>query len=215
MITVQGKYDQPLLVQLKGILNKITIIFKPLGLNAFIRKPFIEVANQPTQLFSEWNNEKGYSLFLDTFFNAPDNREQIQISESFLLSIYNPTKECELLEKGIDLLCDFDKHLSVKDVSNNLGMNERTFNRLFEKLVGISPVGFRKIARFRHSLMNKIFTDKFKRLTEIGYASNFCDQSYFIKVYNKLAGTHPKNFFDSIDKLADDNLIFRFINNKV
>ena len=214
MITVQGKYDQPLLVQLKGVLNKITIVFKPLGLNAFIRKSFSEVANQPTQLFNEWNNEKGYSLFLDAFFNASDNQEQIQILESFLLSIFAPVKECELLEKGIELLSDFDEDLSIKDISNHLGMNERTFNRLFEKLVGISPVGFKKIARFRHSLMNKLFHDKFKRLTEIGYASNFYDQSYFIKVYNKLAGTNPKNFFNSIDKLADDNLIFRFINSK-
>jgi hypothetical protein len=48
-----------------------------------------------------------------------------------------------------------------------LSLNTRTFNRPFLTHVGISPVAYRKIARFRHSLKNKLFNDQFKKLTEI------------------------------------------------
>ncbi len=77
--------------------------------------------------------------------------------------------------------------------------------------MSISPVAWKKIARFRHSLKNKLFNARFKKLTEIGYDSNFYDQAYFIKVYNKLTGSNPTAFFKSIEKLGDDHLIFRFV----
>lgn len=208
---VQGRTEKPLFVQLKGILDKITILFKPLGLNQFIKVSFCEVANEPLQLFNEWNNDKNYNLFLESFFNTSDNNQRVKILESFLLSIYSPFKEQEILQKSIDLLSDFHEELSINTIANSVGLNNRTFNRVFQKHVGISPVRFRKIARFRHSLKNKLFNGKFKKLTEIGYESNFYDQSYFIKIYNNLAGINPKAFFKSIDKLADDNLIFQFI----
>ena len=89
--------------------------------------------------------------------------------------------------------------------------NARSFNRLFYKHMSIAPVAWKKVARFRHSLQNKLFSAQFKKLTEIGYASNFYDQAYFIKVYNKLTGSNPTAFFKSVEKLADDNLVFRFV----
>jgi AraC-like DNA-binding protein len=213
LLTVQGRYDQPLFVQLRGILNKITIVFKPLGLNCFIRKPFSDVANKPTQFFKEWDCKEKYPLFLDGFFNCPTREQQIQTLESYLLSVYKPIEQENILTYAIDQLSNFEEQIPISEVARDIDINERTFNRLFEKHLGISPIKYRKIARFRHSLTNKISNEKFKRLTEIGYASNFYDQSYFIKVYNKLAGSNPKAFFKSINKMADDNLIFQFISN--
>lgn len=207
---VQGRIEKPLFVQLKGVLDKITIVFKPLGLNQFIRTSFCEIANEPLQLFNEWK-DKNYTSFLELFFNTTDNNQRVKILESYLLSIYSPFKEQEILQKTIDLLTDFEEQLPINKIAACVGLHSRKFNRLFQKHMGISPIGYRKIARFRHSLRNSLFNDKFKRLTEIAYESNFYDQSYFIKIYNKLAGTNPTTFLNTIDKLADDNLIFRFI----
>jgi AraC-like DNA-binding protein len=90
-------------------------------------------------------------------------------------------------------------------------MPERTFSRAFHREVGVSPVRFKKIARFRHSLQNKLFNEQFKRLTQIGHASNFYDQAYFINIYKQLTRQNPAAFFRGIDKLADDNLILSFV----
>ena len=208
---VQGRIEKPLFVQLKGTLDKITILFKPLGLNQFIKVRFCEVANEPLQLFNEWNTDENYHFFLDAFFDTSDNSKRIKILESYLLSMYCPFKEQEILQKSIDLLSNFQEELPITNIAASIGISNRTFNRIFQKHIGITPVGYRKIARFRHSLKNKLFNEKFKKLTDIGYESNFYDQSYFIKIYNNLAGINPKAFFKSIDKLADDNLIFQFI----
>ena len=73
--------------------------------------------------------------------------------------------------------------LELRNIADEIGLNVRTFYRMFKENIGISPVGFKKIARFRHSLSDKFFNEQFQRLTDIAYNSNFYDQPYFINIY--------------------------------
>lgn len=210
LMLLNGRYTLPLHVQQKGKIDKVTIIFKPLGLNHFIKHSLNKVAQYPTQIFTEWN-EINTLLFLNQFFKERDNNMRIALLENHLLSLYQPFPEYPFLSEVLNMLFDFDREVSIEDIAKTYALSSRTFHRVFKKHLGISPVGFRKIARFRHSLRNKLFKSKFDTLTKIGYESNFYDQSYFNKVYKNLTGQNPKAFFDAIDKLADDQLIFQFI----
>ena len=208
---VQRNFQQPLLVKLQGPVDKITICFKPSGISHFIQQPFSLVAPADSQAFTPWQSVPGYHAFLHRFFATNDQAERVALMEGWLLSQYNHDPVYDIIRKAITWLSDFDHPCSIEEVADRLQMNTRSFNRLFLKHMSISPVAWKKIARFRHSLKNKLFSEQFKKLTEIGYDSNFYDQSYFIKVYNKLTGSNPRAFFKSVDKLADDHLIFRFV----
>jgi AraC-like DNA-binding protein len=208
---VQGMRKQPLSVNLKGKIDKVTIIFKPLGLNHFIEKSFAEITPRDSQLFEEWNNNIDYAEFLGNFYAADGRVERVGLLENFLLSVYKLRENQTVLEKAIEVLTDFNDEKTIDEISRQLNLNVRTFNRMFRNEVGISPAGFRKIARFRHSLESKIFNKQFQRLTDLAYQSNYYDQAYFIKIYRKMTGANPTNFFTSIEKLADDKIIFKFI----
>jgi AraC-like DNA-binding protein len=212
LMIVQGKYELPLFVKLNGILDKVTIIFKPLGLNHFIKRPLIEVAPGASQVFTDWYDDKNCTPFLNSFFHTNDYACRVNILENYLLSCYRPLEEEIVLTRVLDLLTNFNRGYSASEIAESIAMNVRSFDRLFHKHLGISPVAFRKIARFRHSLNNRLFNDRFKSLTEIGYESNFYDQSYFIKIYRKMTGDNPSLFFNSIEKLANKQLILKFIN---
>ncbi len=202
--------DVPLHVHQKGKIDKITIVFKPLGLNHFIEAPFNEVVQKPTQIFTQWEKSSN-EIFLNNFFKEPDYRKRILILEDYLLSLYKPFTEHLFLSNIVNTLSDFKKELSIEDIAKQFSLSSRTLNRLFKKHLGITPTEFRKIVRFRHSLKNKLYNSKFNTLTKIAYESNFYDQSYFIKIYKNLTGQNPKTFFKSIEKLADDRLLFKFI----
>jgi AraC-like DNA-binding protein len=131
--------------------------------------------------------------------------------EEFLLSRYKTFAEATVLKEVLNHLTDFENERSVEEIARVVNLNVRTLNRLFGKHLGISPITFRKIARFRHAMKNRIYGERLKTLTEIGYESNFYDQSYFIKMYQKLTGNNPSKFFRSIEKLSDDRLVFSFI----
>lgn len=211
LMIAQGKHELPLYVELGGILDKVTIVFKPLGLNHFISKSLLSVTPGTSQVVTDWLQHQHCSAFLDSFYQTEDQHRRIDILETFLLTIYRTLPGASVLEQAIERLMDFEGEPAVEEIIRDLDMNSRTFNRLFLRELALSPVRFRKIARFRHSLKNKIFSQHFETLTEIGYRSNFFDQAYFVKVYRKLTGQNPSLFFKTIDKLADDRLILKFL----
>lgn len=208
---VQRSFQEPLLVSLQGPIDKVTISFKPFGISSFINRPFSEIAPADSQAFGAWEQLPAYHQLQINFFATDDNEERVALLEDFLLSTYTPSSANTQMKQAIGLLCDFEEQHSIEEIAEQLQLSTRSFNRLFLKHMSISPVAWKKIARFRHSLENKLFNKQFKKLTEIGYDSNFYDQSYFIKFYKNLTGSNPTAFFKSIDKLADDRLIFRFV----
>jgi AraC-like DNA-binding protein len=211
LMVLQGRFQLPLHVQLRGRIDKVTIIFKPLGLNHFMNAPFNKVAGQYTQVFTEWMEDDTCSAFLHSFYKEDKSENRAPVLEQYLMNRYQPQPELDILYPSLELLHNFDEQHSIEEVANRSGLNTRTFNRLFLRHIGLTPSAFRKIARFRNSLKNKISSDHPATLTQIGYESNFYDQSYFNKEYKKTTGQTPSKFFNSIDKLADSQLIFRFV----
>jgi len=212
-VCVQGIREYPLLAHLQGKLDKVTILFKPLGLNHFGVNGFGELYPQPSAVFTSWNQNHLYKDFLDSFYQTDDIALKSEILEDFLLKLYQPIATDHLLYKAIDLLTCFEENFSIEYICNQLHTNVRTLSRAFKKNLGISPGAYRKVARFRHSLQNKLFNADIKRLTDLAYQSNYYDQPYFNKMYRSLTGSNPQRFFKKVDSLANDKLIFEFLDN--
>ncbi|MBZ4191132.1 helix-turn-helix domain-containing protein [Niabella beijingensis] len=208
---VNGMREAPLQVEWNGNIDKLTIAFKPAGLNAFINEPLQHAVRGFTNIFTGWDSLPEYQVFLQKLYTTADINKRTQTTEDFLLDICRPYEKEPLLYTAIDILGDFTNEKTISETAAVLNIAERSFNRLFKNYVGIAPVGYRKIARFRQSLENKVIKEKFKRLTDISYESNYYDQAYYIKMYKKLTGKSPKNLYKAIAKLADDNVIFEFL----
>lgn len=210
---LQGKRLSPLLVDLEGKFSRITILFKPLGLNHFIRRPLGNLLNTDTSLFTEWQSP-AFNKILQNLFAESKIHQRIALLENYLLSVLQPINLSET-QHIITHLSSFNYELSVEAIAGLMNMSVRTLNRSFKTHVGVSPVVYRQIVRFRNSLEHKLFHDTGKRLTEIGYGSNFYDQSYFVKFYKQLAGASPAKFFNSVNRVGNSDLVFQFIENQI
>lgn len=208
---LQGKYEEPLFIKLSGKLDKVTIIFSPLGLNHFIREPIGSVSTHHSQVFTSWNDKPEYTLMLQQFFATDVLEERAAVLETFLLSQYQPVADYGRMQGILLQLADFDSEPSVADIAAANHMSEKTLNRMFRRHIALSPVAYRKIARFRHSMSNKLYSDQLSSLTQIGYESNYYDQSYFSRIYKHMTGDNPSAFFNSIQKLGNEQVIFKFI----
>ncbi len=206
---LQGKCQKPLLVDLEGSFSRITILFKSLGINNFINSPLGEIMGSEPSLFTQWNSDS-YNQLLQFLFTGNNISSRISELEVFLcLNI--KLSDLTLLRKSIQYLSDFIEGKSIEEIAGTIQIPLRTFNRLFKLHLGVSPIMYRQIARFRHSLENKLFNEQFKKLTEIGYNSNFYDQSYFNKLYKQLSGSNPKTFFKVVEQVGDSKLVFQLI----
>jgi len=174
-----------------------------------MQAPLGSVMGSEPSVFTAWQSE-AYNNLLTHLFTGGDIASRLSTFEDFLLSLYTPINQPQLMQ-ALDYLTDFTNERTVEEIAALVGMPLRTFNRLFKRHLGVSPVSHRQIARFRHSLEHKLFTGQFKKLTEIGYGSNFYDQSTFVKLYRQLSGLSPKTFFNTVKKVGDSKLVFQYL----
>ena len=211
LMVLQGKYVKPVEVQLSGALDKVTILFKPLGLNHFIDRPFVELAPHPFQLFDHWQGRSHAGKYLDLFFLEPELERRVVLLEHYLRAHFREFELAAALTKAANLLTDLENERSIEDIAREAFMSTRTFNRLFHRHVGISPVAFRNICRFRHSLYSRSGLPDEPTLTRLAYHSNFYDSSHFNRIYKKMAGENPSRFFKELQTYSDHKSFFRFL----
>ncbi|MES2064286.1 MAG: helix-turn-helix domain-containing protein [Bacteroidota bacterium] len=206
---LQGKRPSPLKVELTGKLKRVTIIFKPLGLNHFIRCPLSKVMGKDPSHFTLWQGDV-FDQLVQSIFNVTVPSGQLSHLEEFLTKIYQPV-ELNKLEMALLLLDDHHNKRTIEEIAACVGLPLRSFNRLFRLHLGISPVTHQRISRFRQSLENKFFQEKMKKLTDISFQSGFYDQSDFIKLYRQLGGINPQALFNNVQQIGDTNLVFQFL----
>ncbi len=203
-IEILGKYMQPVFVNYQGTIEEISIVFKPLGINRFIREDHSEIAADFSQPFYN----EAWLRQANLLFSSEDKIEHL---EQFLLSIFQEKDEFELMQKSIDLLQDESMEMNVSDVAAKLDLNLKTFQRSFKKIMACSPSDYRRIAKFRHSLHLKFHSNEIKTLTNITYESNYSDQSYFIREFRKLTNQNPGLFFKEARQVDGDKIIWEIL----
>lgn len=202
-IEILGKYIKPVFVHYRGSFEEIAIIFKPLGINPFIRPNSRDL----TKEFSQALDLEEWTQLAITLFTKTATADRIHILDEFLLAnLLKPTDNW--LSMSLDLLEDHSSKLTIAEISRLLNMNLKTFQRHFLKNIGRTPSEYKRIARFRSSINTKLLSDELKSLTEITYAHEYYDQSYFIREFKKLTTLNPRSFFRSITILDRAGIIW-------
>jgi AraC-like DNA-binding protein len=203
-IEILGKYTSPLLIEYRGKVREVSIIFKPLGLNRFIKDNYLSIAPQ----FSQALNNDQWSEFGKTFFSGDIDLSKL---ESFLISQFSENQTLLKIENSLQLLINNIAQIPISTIATNEGLKLKTYQRHFKKHMGCSPIEYRRICRFRNSLNNKLNSSEIKNLINITYEEGFFDQSYFIREFRKLTNHNPTDFFKSTCKVDGDKIIWEII----
>jgi len=83
--------------------------------------------------------------------------------------------------------------ISLKELQQELCVTERTFQRLFEAHVGVTPKMFRKICQF-DAAFQRLNQRSFTRLADISYEHDYADPSHFIRVFREFTGRSPREY---------------------
>jgi AraC-like DNA-binding protein len=78
-------------------------------------------------------------------------------------------------------------------VQKDLNITERTFQRLFEKNIGISPNLYRRICQFNNAF-EQLNKNQFSLLSDIAYENGYADQSHYIRAFREFTSITPKEY---------------------
>jgi len=203
-IELLGKYTRPVVVTCEGRVDEVAIVFKPLGVNRFIREDFARVAPGCSQPYRniEWMKAAEY------LFHA-DNK--IDFLEQFLSAILSEKEEFIQMEEALSMLCSNENEFTVSEVAVKLGMTLKTFQRKFTRMLACSPSDYKRIARFRNALNSKIQPGAVKSLTSLTYQHNYTDQSYLIREFRKMTNQNPRLFFKEMSLLGEDKIVWEIL----
>jgi AraC-like DNA-binding protein len=82
---------------------------------------------------------------------------------------------------------------NLVELQQELYMTSRTFQRMFEKNIGIIPTQYRRISQF-DAAFQQLRKMQFKNLTDISFNNGYADQSHFIRAFKEFTSITPKEY---------------------
>ena len=84
---------------------------------------------------------------------------------------------------------------TLLNVQQEFFLTERTFQRLFEKNIGIAPNQYRRICQF-NSAFRQLQLRKFNKLSDIAFENGYADQSHYIRAFKEFTSITPKDYLN-------------------
>ncbi len=189
-------------VRIIGSVNKIGIVFKPLGINHFIKLPLSQISNEIVTNFNYFGDS--FNELATDIYRETSTEQKRNILDKYFLSKYTGFKD-ESFKKLVLGKFQSNVDFSAQSMAAELQINRKTLLRKFKAHLCYSPSDFKAVIKFRQALNQ--YNSKSK-LTDIAYNSNYYDQSSFIKNYKALAGLSPKQLFKSLSELGDKKTLW-------
>ena len=147
------------------------------------------------QLFEEMyqNLEMGYS---------PENLEYVSFClMHFLASLkyinqfreIKKVRETDFIQKSISFMKEnMEKHLSLEEISTQIGYSPSHFSMLFKKQTGHSPLTYFNLLKMQQACLLLDTTDM--KINQICYKIGIEDTYYFSRLFSKIMGMSPREY---------------------
>ncbi len=170
----------------------IAYFFFPFTLASIFDIPARTILAGPVDLH-EWNTHKTNALKTQLSY-ATLTSTKVDALNNLLIHLLTLNKKgCEIVLNATDHIMSDHGTGALSDVLKKLNINERTFQRIFKKYVGITPNQYRRICQFDVSF-SQLRANKFNSLSDVAYDSGFADQSHFIRSFKEFTATTPQQY---------------------
>ena len=117
-------------------------------------------------------------------------KERVNLVESWLLSL--KISEQRKVREAVDQIIGSRGIIDIESIANENGVSTRQLERLFKKVVGVSPKFYARI--IRSSNIFKVMDSDDQSWVKVALKSGYFDQSHFIKNFKEFTGEEPSNY---------------------
>lgn len=202
--TIDGKNANHLTLFGQTVLPESLRVTENFTLIAYFLKPFAvfdlfkvaakELTDYPVDL-SLIQPQKSNEL-KERLLNAKDNRQLISLIDDYVFELIEKRNgEVQLIKFAAAMIAQNPTKESLAKVQDKLCMTERTFERLFDKNIGISPNLFRRICQF-NTAFQQLNLRRFDSLSDLAFNNGYADQSHFIRSFREFTNITPKEYLN-------------------
>lgn len=197
MFSTSHIVDWPRSVQFFGV------HFKPGGATPFLQLPLSELHNQVVALDAVWG--RFAAELRERLSDAPTIQAGLALLEQLLLARLGEVRPgWGLVHQALGEIALQHGALSIRALSDQLGISQNHLNTQFKRVVGISPKEFARLSRFFH-VLRSIDPMQSVDWTLIAHEAGFYDQPHFNKDFVALTGYRPTDYLRLRRRLSTQN----------
>jgi AraC-like DNA-binding protein len=199
--------DKNFKVDLNGIINKIGIVFNPLGLNHFIKEPLGDIFDRSTPNFEYFGDD--FAPVAQKVFDEPDADKKGQVLDNFFREKYCGFEDV-VVKKAVVEILNSNGAIKVEELSDSLNVNRKTLLRLFKRHLCCSVEEYKKMVMFRNALNYSQQAGEDTSLTDVALYSLYYDQAHYIKHFKSVTKQSPKSLLSKLTKLGNHDVYWHF-----
>lgn len=169
--------------------------FYPFALASLFKMSALTLKKSPVEL-RDWNVTKATALLMQ-LVSSTSTQLKSEVLNNFLIEqLQQNSRECEIIKYATDRIMYDPGPAALSMLIEKLSLNERTFQRLFKKYVGVTANQYRRICQFQLSLA-QLRHKRFSNLTDVAYENGFADQSHFNRSFREFTKITPGHYLTS------------------
>ena len=120
----------------------------------------------------------------------------ILLLDNYVYSLVKSAKEIlSTIKYASEKIAKYYSKESLLNIQRELNISERTFQRMFEKNIGISPNIYRRICQFNAAFVDLNFRN-YNNLSDIAYNHGYADQSHYIRAFREFTNINPREYLN-------------------
>jgi len=191
-LTLFGQTVLPEKITLTENFTMIAYFFKPFALTSLFGFTASELTDNPINL--NLINQQAARDLEDKLLNAVSTSNMIGILEDYIYALTTKIiTDTKLIQYATTLIAAKPTKEVLVKTQSELYLTERTFQRMFEQKVGVSPNQYRRIAQF-NAAFQQLNQRQFKLFLDIALENDYADQSHFIRAFKEFTHLTPKEY---------------------
>lgn len=136
----------------------------------------------------------GNAVFQERLLHAKTLTDKLFLLDEYIIALAKKARSgTDKIMYATDIISKNPSSQILSQVQKELYITERSFQRLFEKNVGVSPNLFRRISQFNKAFQ-QLNTRKFKILSDIAFDNSYADQSHYIRAFKAFTSITPTDY---------------------
>jgi AraC-like DNA-binding protein len=191
-LTLFGQTVFPETLTIREDFTLIAYFFKPFALFSLFGVSAKELTDFPIDL--DLLHPSQANELKERLLNAGTTNKMITLLDDYIFDLITRSKaEIQLIQFATSIIANNPSKESLLNVQKELRMTERTFERLFDKKIGVSPTLYRRICQF-NAAFQQLNNRRFGKLTDVAFENGYADQSHFIRVFREFTNITPKEY---------------------
>lgn len=201
LASLDGPSEKYKVFRLDGRFGMIGVCFHPYGIQQIFKVSLQELKNQSIELDLILGKE-GKAL-AEQVIQASNNAQRLEVLTQFLhKKIRSASSIDPQIFGSIQKIYARKGALNMDEITKDVWLSRRQFERKFNELTGIRPKLLARIIRFQTSL--KMKEKPIESLSALAYDCGYFDQSHFIRDFKAFSGLSPGIYFKKITESADN-----------